>query len=149
MLQRINARSQRLCIEMVHNLKSSMTEVDACALLFVPQCIITKSHVIVTCMMFLWFKIQKICAQPCTGHRTMIVAENISCVQHDDVIKGNYFPRYWPFVRGIHRSPANSSQRPVTRNFPLIWAWTKSWANNGDAHDLRRHLAHYDVTVMG
>ena len=21
---------------------------------------------------------------------------------HDDVIKWNYFPRYWPFVRGIH-----------------------------------------------
>ena len=24
---------------------------------------------------------------------------------HDDVIKWKYFPRYWPFVRGIHRSP--------------------------------------------
>ena len=23
---------------------------------------------------------------------------------HDDVIKWQYFPRYWPFVRGIHRS---------------------------------------------
>ena len=23
---------------------------------------------------------------------------------HDDVIKWNHFPRYWPFVRGIHRS---------------------------------------------
>ena len=27
---------------------------------------------------------------------------------HDDVIKGKLFPRYWPFVRGIHRSPVNS-----------------------------------------
>ena len=27
-----------------------------------------------------------------------------SCdVFHDDVIKWKYFPRYWPFVRGIHR----------------------------------------------
>ena len=25
---------------------------------------------------------------------------------HDDVIKWKHFPRYWPFVRGIHRSPA-------------------------------------------
>ena len=25
-------------------------------------------------------------------------------VDHDDVIKWNPFPRYWPFVRGIHRS---------------------------------------------
>ena len=24
---------------------------------------------------------------------------------HDDVIKWRHFPRYWPFVRGIHRSP--------------------------------------------
>ena len=28
--------------------------------------------------------------------------------QHDDVIKWKHFPRYWPFVRGIHRSPVNS-----------------------------------------
>ena len=27
---------------------------------------------------------------------------------NDDVIKWNHFPRYWPFVRGIHRSPLNS-----------------------------------------
>ena len=26
--------------------------------------------------------------------------------------------------------------------------WTKGWANNRDAGDLRRHRAHYDVTVM-
>ena len=24
---------------------------------------------------------------------------------HDDVIEWKHFPRYWPFVRGIHRSP--------------------------------------------
>ena len=28
--------------------------------------------------------------------------------KHDDVIKWKHFPRYWPFVRGIHRSPVNS-----------------------------------------
>ena len=26
---------------------------------------------------------------------------------HDDVIKRKHFPRYWPFVREIHRSPVN------------------------------------------
>ena len=26
-------------------------------------------------------------------------------VRHEDVIKWKHFPRYWPFVRGIHRSP--------------------------------------------
>ena len=35
---------------------------------------------------------------------------------HDDVIKWKHFQRYWPFVRGIHRSPVNSPhQGPVTR----------------------------------
>ena len=32
--------------------------------------------------------------------------------------------------------------------FSLICAWTNGWANNRDAGDLRRHRAHYDVTVM-
>ena len=30
---------------------------------------------------------------------------------HDDVIKWKHFPRYRPFVRGIHRSPANSPHK--------------------------------------
>ena len=38
---------------------------------------------------------------------------------HDDVIKWKHFLRYWPFVRGIHRSiPA---QRPVTRSFDVFF----------------------------
>ena len=32
--------------------------------------------------------------------------------------------------------------------FSLICVWTDGWANNGDACDLRRNGAHYDVTVM-
>ena len=32
--------------------------------------------------------------------------------------------------------------------FFFICAWTNDWANNGDAGDLRRHRAHYDVTVV-
>ena len=28
---------------------------------------------------------------------------------HDDVMKWKHFPRYWPFVRGIHRSPVARS----------------------------------------
>ena len=42
------------------------------------------------------------------------------------------------------------AQRPVTRSFnvSLICAWTNGWVNNRDAGDLRRHHAHYDVTVM-
>ena len=42
------------------------------------------------------------------------------------------------------------SQSPLTRSFDfsLICAWTKDWANNQDAGDLRCHRTHYDVTVM-
>ena len=46
-------------------------------------------------------------------------------ISHDDVIKWKHCPRYWPFVRGIPRS-----------------------VNNGEAGDLRRHRAHYDINVM-
>ena len=33
-------------------------------------------------------------------------------------------------------------------SFSLVFAWTKSWANNRDASDLRRHRAHHDVAIM-
>ena len=62
-----------------------------------------------------------------------------------------HFPRHWPFVRGIHRSPVNSPQKGHWRwtlIFPLICVWINGWVNNGEAGDLRRHRAHYDVTVM-
>ena len=70
---------------------------------------------------------------------------------HDDVIKWKLFPRCWPFVWGIHRSPVNSPQKGQWSRafmFYLICAWTNSWINNRDADDLRRHHAHYGVTVM-
>ena len=70
---------------------------------------------------------------------------------HDDVIKWKHFPRYWPFVRGIHRSPVNSPHKGQWRGglmFSSIYAWINRWANNGNTGDLRRHSAHYDVIVM-
>ena len=33
--------------------------------------------------------------------------------------------------------------------FSLIGAWINGLVNNGEAGDLRRHRAHYDVIVMG
>ena len=57
----------------------------------------------------------------------------------------------WPFVRGIHRSPVNSPHKGQWRGalmFSLICAWINGWLNNREAGDLRRHRAHYDVTVM-
>ena len=42
------------------------------------------------------------------------------------------------------------SQRPVTLSFKfsLIRAWTNGRTNYGNAGDLRRHRAHYDVIVI-
>ena len=41
---------------------------------------------------------------------------------HDDAIKWKHFPRCWPFVRGIHRSPVYSPhKRPVTRSFLVFF----------------------------
>ena len=70
---------------------------------------------------------------------------------HNDVIKWKHFPCYRPFVRGIHWSPVNSPYKSQLRGalmFSLIYAWINGWVNNRKAGDLRRHRAHYDVTVM-
>ena len=70
---------------------------------------------------------------------------------HDDVIKWKHFPRYKPFVRGIHRWPVNSphkGQWPGALMFSLICVWISAWANNREADDLGRHRVYYDVIVM-
>ena len=70
---------------------------------------------------------------------------------HDDVIKWKLFPGHWPFVKGIHRWPVDSPHKGQWRGalmFSLVCAWKNGWVNNRDAGDLRRHRAHYDVTVM-
>ena len=54
-------------------------------------------------------------------------------------------------MRGIHRPPVNSPHKGQWRGalvFSLIWAWINGWVTNYEAGDLRRHRAHYDVTVM-
>ena len=76
--------------------------------------------------------------------------------RHDDVIKWKHFPRYWPFVRGIHRSTVNSpvhgefpAQRPVKRSFDVFfdlrlnkrlskqsWGW---WSETPSSSSLWRH----------
>ena len=69
----------------------------------------------------------------------------------DDVIKWKHFPCNLTLVWRIHRSPVNSPHKGQWHGalmFSLICAWNNSWANNGDAGDLRRHRAHFDVIVM-
>ena len=51
----------------------------------------------------------------------------------------------------IHRSPVSSPHKGQwcgALMFPFICAWTNGWINNREAGDLRRHRAHYDVSVM-
>ena len=74
-----------------------------------------------------------------------------TCSCHDDATNWKHFPRYWPVVRGIHQSPVDSPHKGQWRGalmFSLICAWINGWVNNRAAGDLRRHRAHYDVTVM-
>ena len=63
---------------------------------------------------------------------------------HDDVIKWEHFPRYWPFVRGIHRSTVNPPHKGQWRGalvFSLICAWINGSVKNRETGDLRRHRA--------
>ena len=53
---------------------------------------------------------------------------NRNPTSHDDVIKWKHFPRYWPFVWRIHRSPVNSPHKGQWRRalmFSLICALNK------------------------
>ena len=81
----------------------------------------------------------------------IVFQHNPSIIYHDDVIKWKHFPRYWPFVLGIHRSPVNfphKGQWHGTLMFSLICGRINGWVNNGEAGNLRRHRVHYDVIVM-
>ena len=57
----------------------------------------------------------------------------ITHTYHDDVIKWKQFPRYCPFVQGIHRSPVDSPHKGiVTWTFDVLLSvrtncWTKTW----------------------
>ena len=56
--------------------------------------------------------------------RTLYSLRHKVC-HHNDVIKWKHFPRYWPFVRGINRSPVNSPHKGQRRGalmFSLICA---------------------------
>ena len=65
---------------------------------------------------------------------------------YDDVIKWKYFPRYW---RSGHRwIPLTKASDAELWCFLWICARINGWVNNREACDLRRHRAHYDITVM-
>ena len=98
-----------------------------------------------------WHKQSKLYIKmPDQYQRTLVITVRRSN-PHDDVIKWKHFPRYWPFVRGIHRSPVNSPHKGQWRGalmFTLICARINVWVNNRKAGDLRRNCVHYDVIIM-
>ena len=68
---------------------------------------------------------------------------------HDDVIKWKHFPRYWPFVRGIHRLSVNSPNKGQWRgtfdvffdlrlNQQLSKKWRRRWFETS-SRSLWRH----------
>ena len=82
----------------------------------------------------------------CTDYKQNFFTLTLSLL----TIKWKRFSRYWPFVRGIHRSPVNSPHRGQWRGaliFSLICASINGWVNNREVGDLRRYRAHYDVNV--
>ena len=74
---------------------------------------------------------------------------------HNDVIKWKHVPRYWPCVRGIHRSPVNSPHTGQWRGalmFSLICALNKRlskqswcWWSETPSRSLWRHC---NVSVL-
>ena len=54
-----------------------------------------------------------------------LISWHVSALDHDDVIKWKHFPRYWPFVRGIHRSPVNSPYKGQWRG-TMMFHWSAS-----------------------
>ena len=68
-----------------------------------------------------------LCVGNCAQNSVHWWRETIASIRaagiHDDVIKWKHFPRYWPFVRGIHRSPVYSPHKGQWRGtfmFSLI-----------------------------
>ena len=70
---------------------------------------------------------------------------------HDDVVKWKHYPRYWPFGRGIHWSPMDSTHKGQWRG-ALMFLWSapkgNGWANNRDTDDLDSNRLHYNVNPM-
>ena len=72
--------------------------------------------------------ILKLCAAFCDMTYVTIYATSLRSITHthDDVIKWKHFPRYCPFVRGIHRSSVNS---PTKGSDAELWCFFDMYPN--------------------
>ena len=69
---------------------------------------------------------------------------------HEDIIKWKHFPRYWPFVRGINRSPVQSPHKGQWRG---AWCFLWSAPKQKIEQTIKRrwfetHRDNYDTTAM-
>ena len=81
-----------------------------------------------------WEPLVKLLPQNTFGDKSTMVQVMVWCHQAPDVIKWKHFPRYWPFVQGINRSPVNSPHKDPWRGalmFSLICAWINGWLSQG------------------
>ena len=77
------------------------------------------------------------------GHFCDWALTNFTCIllgyflaPHGDVIKWKHFLHYWPFLRGINRSPVNYPHKGQWRGafmFSLICAGTNGWVITREA----------------
>ena len=70
---------------------------------------------------------------------------------HYDVIKWKHFPRHCPLCgefTGHRWIPLTKGSDAELSCFLWSVPWINGWVNNGEAGDLRRYRAHYDITVI-
>ena len=100
-------------------------------------------HAIIFLSVRLWipsatanFRCKKVCtvvspSAESLNYAALEIASDMSHnMQHDDVIKWKHFPRHWPLVRGIHRSPVNSPHKGQWR-WALLYSLICVWINRG------------------
>ena len=67
-------------------------------------------------IIFIWRSTFHVSQRSCT-----VILRNTR--KHDDIIIWKHFPRYWTFVRGIHRSPVDSPHKAsVAEHWWLLWS---------------------------
>ena len=75
---------------------------------------------------------------PCGTVSHFIIKSTVlyMCIVYDDVIKWEHFLRYWPFVRGIQRSPVNSPHKGRWGRAFMFYSsapWINGRVNNQEA----------------
>ena len=64
------------------------------------------------CIRFTWDMSRFTAVLPTKNYKLQTFSEGYSLyTQHDDINKWKHFPRYWPFVQGIHWSSVNSPHK--------------------------------------